>query len=140
MKAKLFTVSSNTSCRKAINWLNDYGIAYEEKNLSITSLTVEEIQEILSLTEEGTEEVFSKKTNAAKKLKVDFDILSLPQLYDLIIKNPKLLHLPIIHDGRKLQVGYNEDEIRQFLPRWLRLDQLKKLLNTSKADGMDQKS
>lgn len=126
MKTKLFTVSSNNSCRKAINWLKDHDIPFEEKNLSTTSITIEEIQEILSLTSDGTEEIISKKTKAIKKLNVDIEALSLPQLYEVIINNPGVLHLPIIHDDRKLQVGYNEEEIRQFLPRWLRLNQLKK--------------
>ena len=35
-------------------------------------------------------------------------------------KNPSLLRRPIIMDDRRLQVGYNEDEIRRFLPRKVR--------------------
>ncbi|WP_281862881.1 Spx/MgsR family RNA polymerase-binding regulatory protein [Planomicrobium okeanokoites] len=134
MKAKLFTISSNNSCRKAIQWLTDYGIPFEEKNLSNTPITIEEIQKILSLTNEGTEEIISKKTNIVKKLKIDFNSLSLPQLYEIIINNPKVLHLPIIHDGTKLQVGYNDDEMRQFLPRRLRLERLKELLNPKQPE------
>lgn len=128
MKAKLFTATSNTSCRKAIAWLNEYNIPYVEKNISTTPITIEEIQEILSLTNEGTEEIISKKAYAIKKLKLDFDSLSMPQLYQVIQDNPGVLRLPILHDGKKLQVGYNDDEIRQFLPRWFRTNQFKSLL------------
>lgn len=135
MKAKLFTVSSNNSCRKAIKWLNDYGIPFEEKNLSTTSITVEEIQKILSLTEVGTDDIISKKTDIVKKLKIDLNSLSLPQLYEIIIDNPKMLHLPIIHDSTKLQVGYNDDGLHQFLPRRLRLERLIKLLNSTKPEN-----
>ena len=42
------------------------------------------------------------------------------QLYKLISKNPGLLRRPIIVDEKRLQVGYNEDEIRRFLPRQVR--------------------
>lgn len=129
MKAKLFTATSNTSCRKAIAWMNEYNIPFVEKNISTTPITVEEIQEILSLTNEGTEEIISKKAYAIKKLKVDIDSLSMPQLYQVIQDNPGILRLPIIHDGRKLQVGYNDDEIRQFLPRWFRTNQFQNLLS-----------
>jgi regulatory protein spx len=129
MKAKLFTATSNTSCRKAIAWLNEYNIPYVEKNISTTPITVEEIQEILSLTNEGTEEIISKKAYAIKKLKLDFDNLSLPQLYQVIQDNPGVLRLPILHDGKKLQVGYNDDEIRQFLPRWFRINQFQNLIS-----------
>ncbi|MDN7245911.1 transcriptional regulator Spx [Planococcus shenhongbingii] len=129
MKAKLYTATSNTSCRKAIAWLNEYNIPYVEKNISTTPITIEEIQEILSLTNEGTEEIISKKAYAIKKLKLDFDTLSMPQLYQVIQDNPGVLRLPILHDGKKLQVGYNDDEIRQFLPRWFRTNQFRSLLS-----------
>ena len=46
--------------------------------------------------------------------------LSIDQLLDLVEKNPSLLRRPIIMDDRRLQVGYNEDEIRRFLPRKVR--------------------
>ena len=34
--------------------------------------------------------------------------------------NPGILRRPIIIDEKRLQVGYNEDEIRRFLPRQVR--------------------
>jgi len=52
--------------------------------------------------------------------------LSLPlqRLYELIQEHPGLLRRPIILDEKRLQVGYNEDEIRRFLPRKVRAYQL----------------
>ena len=41
-------------------------------------------------------------------------------LVKLISKNQGLLRRPIIIDDKRLQVGYNEDEIRRFLPRKVR--------------------
>lgn len=128
MNLKLFVVTSNSSCRKAIKWLNENNISYEEKNLTTTPITAEEIQEILALTNEGTEEIISSKSTTLNKMNIDMDSLSLPQLYEVIINNPGVLQLPIIHDKRRLQVGYNDDEIRQFLPRWFKINQLKKIL------------
>lgn len=128
MNLKLFFVTSNLSCRKAIQWLDENNISYEEKNLTTTPITTEEIQEILALTNEGTDEIISSKSNILNKLKIDMDSLSLPQLYEVIIKNPSVLQLPIIHDERRLQVGYNDEDIRQFLPRWFKISQLKKIL------------
>lgn len=138
MTVKLFTATSNISCQKAIEWLNKYEIPYEEKNLSTVSITIEEIQEILSLTTEGTEEIISKKAQAVKKLKVEIDIntLSLSQFYEVIMKNPEILHLPIIHGGKKIQVGYNEEEIRKFLPRSFRLDEFRKIMSSSSKEEL----
>ena len=54
------------------------------------------------------------------KLNVDIDSLPLQDLYSIIQDNPGLLRRPIILDDKRLQVGYNEDEIRRFLPRKVR--------------------
>uniref|UniRef100_UPI000993B24A ArsC/Spx/MgsR family protein n=1 Tax=Staphylococcus aureus TaxID=1280 RepID=UPI000993B24A len=48
----------------------------------------------------------------------------LQDLYSIIQDNPGLLRRPIILDNKRLQVGYNEDEIRRILPRKVRTFQL----------------
>ena len=77
---------------------------------------------MLSLTESGVEEIISKRSSAYKKLSkiLDFDSLTLNELVDLILKNEKLLRSPLVIDDYRLQVGYNEDDIRKFLPRKVR--------------------
>ena len=57
---------------------------------------------------------------------MDIDDLSLTQLYDLISRDPSLLRRPILLDEKRLQVGYNEDEIRRFLPRRIRTLELQR--------------
>ena len=67
------------------------------------------------MTENGTEEIISTRSRAFQQLRINLDDLSIDQLLDLVEKNPSLLRRPIIMDDRRLQVGYNEDEIRRFL-------------------------
>ena len=55
-----------------------------------------------------------------QKLAIDLDDLKLEELLALIEQYPNLLKRPIIVDGDKLQVGYNEDDIRKFVPRNIR--------------------
>ncbi|MGO2944583.1 MAG: ArsC/Spx/MgsR family protein, partial [Lacticaseibacillus paracasei] len=45
-------------------------------------------------------------------------------LIKLVAKYPGLLRRPIMMDDKRLQVGYNEDEIRRFLPRSVRTMEL----------------
>ena len=80
----------------------------------------EEIIHVLRMTEEGTEEIVSTRSKAFQELNIDLDDISMNELIDLIEKNPSLLRRPIILDDRRMQVGYNEDEIRRFLPRSVR--------------------
>ncbi|MBA2174484.1 transcriptional regulator Spx [Halobacillus locisalis] len=121
----LYTSPSCTSCRKAKAWLEEHNISYTERNIFSEPLTLDEIKEILRMTEDGTEEIISTRSKVFQKLKVDFDQLPMKDLFDLIQENPGLLRRPIIIDDKRLQVGYNEDEIRRFLPRSVRTFQLK---------------
>ncbi|MCF1783503.1 transcriptional regulator SpxA [Lactobacillus mulieris] len=116
----LYVSSSCTSCRKARAWLNKHDIPFKERNIFSEPLTKEEIVNILRLTENGTEEIISTRSRAFQELHVNLDDLSIDQLLDLVEKNPSLLRRPIIMDDRRLQVGYNDDEIRRFLPRKVR--------------------
>ena len=116
----LYTSPSCTSCRKAKAWLQENGILFKERNIFSEPLNIDEIKNILRMTEDGTEDIISKRSKAYSKLNVDLDELPMKQLYKLISKNPGLLRRPIIVDEKRLQVGYNEDEIRRFLPRQVR--------------------
>ena len=116
----LYTSPSCTSCRKAKAWLQENGIPFKERNIFSEPLNIDEIKNILRMTEDGTEDIISKRSKAYSKLNVDLDELPMKQLYKLISKNPGLLRRPIIVDEKRLQVGYNVDEIRRFLPRQVR--------------------
>lgn len=76
------------------------------------------------MTEDGTDEIISTRSKVFSKLDVSVENLSLQHLYDLIQEYPGLLRRPILIDEKRLQVGYNEDEIRRFLPRKVRTFQL----------------
>ncbi|MFT8607292.1 MAG: transcriptional regulator Spx, partial [Liquorilactobacillus ghanensis] len=89
--------------------------------------SINEIKQILQMTENGTEEIISKRSKAYQKLHIDLDELPLQDLFELIQRDPGLLRRPIILDEKRLQVGYNEDEIRRFLPRDVRALELKKI-------------
>ncbi|CAM4248572.1 MULTISPECIES: transcriptional regulator SpxA [Bacillales] len=116
----LFTSPSCTSCRKAKAWLQENEIPYTERNIFSEPLTLEEVKAILRMTEDGTDEIISTRSKTFQKLNVDIDSLPMKELYTLIMENPGLLRRPIIMDEKRLQVGYNEDEIRRFLPRKVR--------------------
>ncbi|GAB2022206.1 Spx/MgsR family RNA polymerase-binding regulatory protein [Pseudolactococcus yaeyamensis] len=117
---KIYTVAHSSSCEKAKAWLQERHLTYEEINLTKDQLTDDEVLHLLSLTEEGTEEIISKRSKAYQKLNVDLDDLSMSRLIEVIEENRTLLRRPLIVDDRRLQVGYNEDDIRKFLPRSVR--------------------
>lgn len=123
----LYTSTSCTSCRKAKAWLKEHDISFKERNIFANPLNKEEIMQVLRMTENGTEEIISTRSRTFQNLKINLDDLSIDQLIDLVEKNPSLLRRPIIMDDRRLQVGYNEDEIRRFLPRKVRRLELEEI-------------
>lgn len=89
MTVTLYTSPSCTSCRKARLWFEEHGIAYREQNIFSEPLTVNDIKSILRLTEDGTEEIVSKRSRAYQELTVDLDDLPLRDLYALIQEHPE---------------------------------------------------
>lgn len=116
----LYVSPSCTSCRKAKAWLEEQNLTFNEKNIFHEPLTKQEIKQILSLTEEGTTELISYRSQAYQTLNVDIEDLSMNELLELFTEQPSLIRRPIIMDERRLQIGYNEEEIRCFLPRKVR--------------------
>lgn len=121
----LYTSPSCTSCRKARAWLQEHEIPYVERNIFSEPLNIDELKAILQMTEDGTEEIISTRSKVFQKLNMDLDELSLKELLDLVKENPGLLRHPIMIDEKRLQVGFNEDEIRRFLPRDVRQYELR---------------
>ncbi|MCG3085610.1 transcriptional regulator SpxA [Anoxybacillus sp. LAT_35] len=121
----VYSSPSCTSCRKAKAWLEEHNIPYKERNIFAEPLTIEEIKSILRMTENGTDEIISTRSKIFQKLNIQLDSLPLQDLYEIIRQHPGLLRRPIIMDEKRLQVGYNEDEIRRFLPRKVRTYQLR---------------
>lgn len=99
---KIYTVAYSSSCDKAKAWLNEHNLEYEEINLMKAELTDEEILHLLTLTENGTEEIISKRGKAYKKLNVDLEDLSMSRLIEVIEKNRSLLRQPLIVDEKRL--------------------------------------
>ena len=116
----LYTTVSCGSCRKAKAWLEEHQIDYIEKNIVSNSITVDELKSILRLTEEGATEIISTRSKIFQELNINIEALSLNEFYKLIIEHPQMLRRPIMLDEKRLQIGFNEEEIRKFLPRSVR--------------------
>lgn len=131
----LFLSPSCTSCRKARAWLSKHEVAFEEHNIITSPLNKEELLQILSFTENGTEDIISTRSKVFQKLAIDVDELSTSSLMKLISENPSLLRRPIILDKKRMQIGFNEDEIRAFLPRDYRKQELKQATIRAEIEG-----
>ncbi len=112
----IYTTPSCSSCRKAKKWLKDFGIEFKEKNIFNVKLTKSDIFDILEYSENGFEDIISKRSTYFKENDLDLDDMKTSELVNLIIENPSILRRPILIDEGKMQVGFNSDEIRIFIP------------------------
>ena len=123
----LYTTPSCTSCRKARAWLEEHQIPYTERNIFSEPLSLQELKDILRMTEEGTEDIVSTRSKAYSDLNIEISEISLNDFYRIVQEQPGLLRRPIMIDEKRLQIGFNEDEIRRFLPREVRALELRKV-------------
>ena len=113
---KIYTSPSCSSCRKAKEFFKKEEIPFQEKNILVTDLNESELKDILSKTENGTEDIISNRSKVIKEGNKDLDNMTISELIAFIRKNPTVLKRPIMVDDTKIQVGYNPEEIRVFIP------------------------
>lgn len=115
----VYTKGSCLSSRNVRKWLDNHHISFREVNLTTQSISKEEFVELLRFTQFGTQELLSRRSSIYRKLskRYSFQELTLSELITVVQAYPSLLRKPIVFDGKRLQVGYNEDEMRKFIPR-----------------------
>ena len=125
---KLFSISTgSSSANKAKKWLIDNHIEFKEYNIRTYTFTESELLHFFSLTDNGIKELISTRCRTFKKLNLNIKNLDVITSVNLILEHPSLLKEPIIVSDTQLQVGYNEDEIRVFIPRSVRRVKLKSM-------------
>ncbi|GAA2976662.1 transcriptional regulator Spx [Lentilactobacillus parakefiri] len=129
----LYLAPSSSSSRRAKKWLINHDIEFTERDISKQPLTADDIKCLLRLSENGTEDLISTRCTSYRKLKINFDNLTVSQLIDLMVQHTDLIRRPLIFDDQQLQVGFSEDNIRSFLPRQARKQQLANLLTQAAA-------
>jgi regulatory protein spx len=113
---RIYTSPSCSSCRKVKKWFEIENIPFEERNIFSATLNEIELKDMLSKTENGTEDIISTRSKIIKDQNVDIESMSISELLKFIRQNPSILKRPIMVDERRVQVGYNEEEIRTFIP------------------------
>ena len=115
----MLTIFMKTNCsssREARMWLDGFSISYKMK--SIRSITREELVKILSLTENGFEDILIRSNTArAKHVRAFIYRKSFNEAVDFLIGNPEFLRAPIVLDKNKIQVGFTKSQMRIFIPR-----------------------
>ncbi len=112
----VYTSPGCASCRKVKNWLRDHNLKFLEKNIFHTFLNESEIKHLLMRSENGTEDIISKRSKVIQESKINIEELSMNELVRFIQDNPSVLKRPIVLNEKIFLVGYDEEEIGAFIP------------------------
>jgi regulatory protein spx len=107
-------------CKKTREFLQKNKIEYIEKDFTKEPFTREELMDILSLTENGFDDIISPRSIAYKKIKKNINNMKFSELVDFIIKNPDVVHRPIIlqyvnKKPLRLLIGFNSNDMNILL-------------------------
>lgn len=114
---KIYTSYNCSSCKKAMSWLDDSGIHFEEYNFFSRGLNENEVRQMLKYATNGFEDVVSERSSVYKRHVTAIEEMSTKQLIDFIIEYPAILKRPIIVDDvtEMILVGYNKNDMEYLL-------------------------
>ena len=115
---KVYCRGSCGSSKRAKAWFVEHGIEFE--SYLISQLPREELLRILPLTEAGMASIVKSVAKANSETKAGLLKLARMQFNDgvnFLNVHPQLLQTPIIIKGNQLMIGFNSEEIRQFIPK-----------------------
>ena len=101
----VYTSPGCASCRKVKQWLKDRDLPFVEKNIFRVLLNDEEIKHLLMRSENGTDDIVSKRSKIVQESHIDLDAMTTDELIEFIKNN---------------QVGFDSEEIGVFVPEELR--------------------
>lgn len=128
MTVNLLTTPSCTSCRKAKQWLIDHEVNFVERNIFAKPLSKNELKQIFMLSEGGTDDVISTRSFLYEQYKSKMSSMTITQVISLLAAHPELIRRPILLDSKRIEFGFNEDEIRCFMPRKTRKCELEQMV------------
>lgn len=117
----VYTLTSCPACKKAKEWLKQHDMPFKEIRVKKNTLSAEEIKHFLSLTDNGTEDLMSTRSQTYKNLRNEVEEkYTLRELIEVIRQNPRMLRCPLIVEKNKLIIGFKEEDIRCLIPKNIR--------------------
>ncbi|SDN27166.1 arsenate reductase [Paenibacillus sp. yr247] len=113
MGVKVFCYDKCGTCRNAVKWLKAHHVDITENvPLFETPPSAKELSKLLSDSGLEIKKFFNTSGEVYKEmnLKDKLQSMSQEQMLDLLASNGRLIKRPIVTDGRKVTVGFKEDE------------------------------
>ena len=115
MSLSLYWYPKCGTCRKAKKWLDDHGIEYDEIHIVENPPTRQQLEEMYQQSGRELKKFFNTSGQKYRDLglKDKMGRASDSELLDLLASDGMLIKRPIVYDGTKVTVGFNEEEFEQ---------------------------
>ncbi|MGF7535358.1 ArsC/Spx/MgsR family protein [Bacillus mexicanus] len=120
--AKLYVNTSCTSSRKAVDYFKKNNIPFREIKLTNETISKEDLELIMESSDGFEDLIKSTKLN-------DILDMSTNQCKEYIIENPTILRTPVIVQGLKTYIGFNDDALGMFLNREQKTREYRRLVS-----------
>lgn len=117
---------SNNSSKNALKWFKNKKIDVLQKR--VEQISRKDLLHALTLSDNGISELLKQSIKASEHSQTLIQkilSLSFEESVELILKHPEVLKLPLIIGEKKINVGYNTENIRTFIPKKHRSLELK---------------
>ena len=110
---KFFSYNKCGTCRKAKKILDAYKVSYDEIDITETPPPKSVLKKAIKL--KGMKKLFNTSGEQYKKLRIKDKIgdMTEVQAIELLSRNGRLVKRPIVVDGNRITVGFDEIEYKE---------------------------
>ncbi|MGE0267639.1 MAG: Spx/MgsR family RNA polymerase-binding regulatory protein [Candidatus Omnitrophota bacterium] len=112
---KFYGYNQCTTCKKAKKFLEDRKILYDDFDITKNPPSKKLLNQILATGEYSIRQLFNTSGQLYREMNIKEKIseLSQTELLELLSQNGRLIKRPIITDGSKTTVGFNESQLKE---------------------------
>jgi arsenate reductase len=115
MKITVYQKPTCTTCRQVYQALKDSGVEMEAVNYYLEPLSESKLKELINKMGIKASELFRKKEEIYKKLKLAEKEVSDEEAVQLMVKHPDLMQRPIVEKGNKAILARPAERLKEIL-------------------------
>ena len=115
MKITVYQKPTCTTCRQVYNALKESGVEMEAVNYYIEPLSEEKLRDLVKKMGIKASELFRKKEDIFKNLKLDEKEVSDEEAVKLMVKHPDLMQRPIVEKGNRAILARPAERLKEIL-------------------------
>jgi len=102
------------TCRKGEKFFKDNNLDYEFIDITLTPPSIEELNKMILQTEKPIKKFFNTSGVLYREMQLKDKLkdMDTDEMIELLAANGKLIKRPLVTDGKKSTVAFNEDEFK----------------------------